>query len=180
MSFKEYLALSDIEQSPINDIVRDRIVARLIIKNSLNGCVREQLFMETFSVNNNTCYHDTVSEAVSLLSTFKKKTNNNSNNTVTNEIVVSYHKSGPDSDNHNNVVDQEPALDIIKQIFDNERDSSQVSFEANVIATVIAEATADADNNQFIGASSAQLQDVDDVYKDNEPDLVCCLHILLT
>jgi hypothetical protein len=44
MSFKEYLALSDIEQSPIDDIVRDRIVARLIIKNSLNDRVHEQLF----------------------------------------------------------------------------------------------------------------------------------------
>jgi hypothetical protein len=53
MSFKEYLALADIEQSPIDDIVRDQIVARLIIKNSLNDRVREQLLVEIFSVNNN-------------------------------------------------------------------------------------------------------------------------------
>jgi hypothetical protein len=63
---------------------------------------------------------------------------------------------------------------------DNERDSPRVSFEATVMAAVIAEATADTDNNQFIGASFAQLQDVDDAYEDNKPDLVYCAHIVDT
>jgi hypothetical protein len=35
-----------------------------------------------------------------------------------------------------------------------------------------------ADENQFIGASFAQLQDVDDVYEDDEPDIVCYAHIV--
>jgi hypothetical protein len=46
------------------------------------------------------------------------------------------------------------------------------------MASVIAEATKEAINDQFIGASFGQLQDVDDVYEDDEPDLVCCAHIL--
>jgi hypothetical protein len=184
MSFKEYLALPDADQSPIDDIIRDRIVARLIIKNSLNDRVREQL-LETFSVNNNTCYPNTVSEAVSLLSTFKKKASNNSNNNVANEAVVSYHESEPDHNDHNNVIDQEPVLEDIAEIVDDDNTEvddepslKQVSFEANVMAAVIAEATTEADDDQFFGASFAQLQDVDDAYDDDEPDLVCCAHIV--
>jgi hypothetical protein len=46
------------------------------------------------------------------------------------------------------------------------------------MASVIAEATADINEDQFIGASFAQLHDVGDVYEDNEPDLVCCAHIV--
>jgi hypothetical protein len=46
------------------------------------------------------------------------------------------------------------------------------------MASVITEATADIDEDQFTGASFAQLQDVDDVNEDNEPDLVCCAHIV--
>jgi hypothetical protein len=184
MSFKEYLALSDANQSPIDAIIRDWIVARLIIKNSLNDRVREQL-LETFYVNNNTCYPSTVSEAVSLISTFKKKTSNNSNNNVDNEAVVSYHESEPDHNDHNNVVDQEPIPEDITEIIDDdntgvndEPNSTHVSFEANVMAAVIAEATTEADDNQFIGASFAQLQDVDDAYDNDEPDLVCCAQIV--
>jgi hypothetical protein len=45
------------------------------------------------------------------------------------------------------------------------------------MASVVAEATADIDEDQFIGASFAQLQDVDNKYEDIEPDLVCCAHI---
>jgi hypothetical protein len=36
MTFKEYLVLSDTDQEPIDDIVKERTVARLIIENSLN------------------------------------------------------------------------------------------------------------------------------------------------
>jgi hypothetical protein len=46
------------------------------------------------------------------------------------------------------------------------------------MASIIAEATTEADDDQFIGASFAQLQDVDDVYEDDEPDLVVCAHII--
>jgi hypothetical protein len=33
-------------------------------------------------------------------------------------------------------------------------------------------------DDQFLGASFAQLQEVDDVYEDNEPDIVCCAHVV--
>jgi hypothetical protein len=46
------------------------------------------------------------------------------------------------------------------------------------MAAVIAEATADNDDNQFFGASFEQLQDVEDVYEDNSPDIVCCAHVV--
>jgi hypothetical protein len=53
-----------------------------------------------------------------------------------------------------------------------------VTFNATVMAAVIAEATIDADEDQFIGASFGQLQDVDDMYENNEPDIVCYAHII--
>jgi hypothetical protein len=46
------------------------------------------------------------------------------------------------------------------------------------MASVINEATAEADEDIFIGASFAQLQEVDDVYEDNEPGVVCCAHVV--
>jgi hypothetical protein len=46
------------------------------------------------------------------------------------------------------------------------------------MASVINEATANADSNQFMGASFAQLQDVDDVYEDDEPNIVCYAHVV--
>jgi hypothetical protein len=49
--------------------------------------------------------------------------------------------------------------------------------DAAVMAVVIAEATADIDNNKFFGASFAQLQEVDDAYEDDEANLVCYAHI---
>jgi hypothetical protein len=52
------------------------------------------------------------------------------------------------------------------------------TFDADVMATIISEATNDVNEDQFFVASFAQLQDVDDVYKDNEPDIVCCAHII--
>jgi hypothetical protein len=53
-----------------------------------------------------------------------------------------------------------------------------VAFNATVMAAVIAEASADTEEDQFLGAGFAQLQDVEDVYEDNEPDLVCYAHIV--
>jgi hypothetical protein len=46
------------------------------------------------------------------------------------------------------------------------------------MAAINAEATADADQDQLLGASFDQLQDVDDVYKDDEPDMVCFAQII--
>jgi hypothetical protein len=54
MTFKEYLLLSKTEQVPIDTIVKERTVARLIIKNSLNENARHEL-AKTYSVNNHTC-----------------------------------------------------------------------------------------------------------------------------
>jgi hypothetical protein len=46
------------------------------------------------------------------------------------------------------------------------------------MATIISEASSEADMDQFFGASFSQLQDVDDVYHTDEPDKVCCAHII--
>jgi hypothetical protein len=43
LTFKEYLALSDDKQSTIDDIVSERTVAQLIVKNSSNDQLREHL-----------------------------------------------------------------------------------------------------------------------------------------
>jgi hypothetical protein len=45
------------------------------------------------------------------------------------------------------------------------------------MAAVIAEATAEANQDQFFGISFEQLQDVEDAYEDNEPDIVCSAHV---
>jgi hypothetical protein len=79
MTFKEYILPSDAEQDPIDTIVKERVVARLIIKNSLNSNARAKL-VKTYSVNNNSCYPNTISEALSLLVTFKMEPGNNNNN----------------------------------------------------------------------------------------------------
>ncbi|OEU15891.1 hypothetical protein FRACYDRAFT_240586 [Fragilariopsis cylindrus CCMP1102] len=52
MTFKEYMLLSDADQIPINKIVKERCIAKLIIKNSLNDRARDQL-SETSSKPNN-------------------------------------------------------------------------------------------------------------------------------
>jgi hypothetical protein len=191
MTFEEYMLLNDDEQSPIDDIVKDRTVARLIIKSSLNERLREQL-VQTYSVNNNTCYPNTVSEAVPLLSTFKKATNNNGNNNNSNgstvvkqDAMVSYHETNiptADTDINFNDDDQTQSANFTGTIVDREVDNTtHVSFEANVMANIIAEAAADSDaNEQFIGASFSQQQNADDAYASDEPDIVCCAHVVDT
>jgi hypothetical protein len=89
MTFKEYLLLSERKQVPMDTIVKERTVAKLIIKNSLNENARHEL-AKTYSVNNHTCYPNTVCEALSLLATFKMKP---ANNNRTPEAVVSYHEA---------------------------------------------------------------------------------------
>jgi hypothetical protein len=178
MTFKEYLLLSDADQLPIDTIVKERTVARLIIKNSLNDNARQEL-SKTYSVNNHTCYPNTVCEALSLLATFKIKP---ANNNRTPDAVVHYHEAVETV--IINEVDLIPAfnmdMDIASDNNDDstEDDSRQVTSSATVMASIINEATVDADKDQFIGASFSQLQEVDDVYEDNEPDLVCCAHVV--
>jgi hypothetical protein len=112
MAFKEYLVLSDSDQEPIDAIiVKERTVARLIIKNSLNDDAQAEL-VEKYSINNNSCYPNTISEALSLLVTFKMKpvikTEDNT--------IVAYHEkfdyNGDDVDMDINSNDQQP--DIIE------------------------------------------------------------------
>jgi hypothetical protein len=195
MIFKEYLLLSDADQEPIDDIVKEMTVARLIIKNSLNDNARAEL-VKTYSVNNNSCYPNTVSEALSLLVTFKMKpgnnnNNNNNNNRIEDEAVVSYHETvdpvdnddyyitNNDSNEHQNldIIECNDSIHVIDNSNNNSSDGRQVTFSVTVMVSVISEATFEANNDRFIGASFAQLQDVDDVYKDDEPDIVCYAHV---
>jgi hypothetical protein len=184
-TFRKYMLLSDADQAPIDEIVRERIIARLIVKNSLNEVLRQQP-VQTFSVNNNTCYPNSIIEAVSLLSTFKKQVNNaiGNVNARSEEAVISYHEIAhdidiiPDSgiDHHdNNIPDdatdfKDPDINDTLDAIDN--------CEADVMATIIAEAITETELDQFVGASFALLQDVNDVYEDDEPDIVCYAHVV--
>jgi hypothetical protein len=197
MTFKEYINMSEDKQAPVDEIVKERTVARLIVKNSLNNRARNEL-LETYSVTNNTCYPNTISEALSLLATFKSPANNNPNSNDNNksteeEALVSYHETTSDSINAFN---HESTVDDIEKIPDTTGDNnldidnnvpviettyekldSHVRFDETVMAAVIAEATAEAEDEQFFGASFDQLQTVEDAYEDNEPDIVCCVHL---
>jgi hypothetical protein len=76
------------KQTPIDDLVEQRIVARLIIKNSLNKRLKQHL-VTTHSTTKDECYPDTISDALALLSTFA----NQGNDTPNDEAVVSYHEA---------------------------------------------------------------------------------------
>jgi hypothetical protein len=185
MTFSEYMILSKADQKPIDYIVEQRIVARLIIKNSLNEQLQEYL-VHKYSVNNNSCYPNTISDVVSLLSTFTKVPINNNNAVTPVDAIVSYHEveeedviefddtSQTDIPDDND--DDHVHIDINHD--EEETEDKRVSFRASVMANVIAEASAAADENQLFGASFAQLQDVDDAYEDDEPDLVCYAHVV--
>jgi hypothetical protein len=54
----------------------------------------------------------------------------------------------------------------------------RITFSETVMAYIINKATANVDDDQFLGASFAQLQEVDDVYEDNAPHIVCCAHVV--
>jgi hypothetical protein len=187
------MLLSEDDQKPIDEIVKQRTVARLIIKNSLNEQLQEYL-INTYSVKNNSCYPNTISDAVSLLSTFTKAPVINNNAAALVDALVSYHEvdkdvieyddiSQPDvnGDNDDDHVDNNVNHDVNHD--EKETEDKQISFKttimanATVMTAIIAEATADVDDDQFFGASFAQLQEVDDVYEDNQPDLVCYAHI---
>jgi hypothetical protein len=97
MTFKEYMLLSDDDQSPIvDDIIKERTVVCLIVRNLTNKILSKQL-VQTFSVNNNTYYPNNISITVSLLSTtFSKPSNisngNNGSKEPTEDAVVSYYE----------------------------------------------------------------------------------------
>jgi hypothetical protein len=91
MNFGEYMLLSEDKQKPIDDIVKERTVGRLIIKKSLNEQLKEYL-VHTYSVNNNSCYPNTISDAVSLLSTFTKAPVINSTTPATKDAIVYFMK----------------------------------------------------------------------------------------
>ncbi|OEU23632.1 hypothetical protein FRACYDRAFT_233803 [Fragilariopsis cylindrus CCMP1102] len=187
-TFKEYHLLTEEKQAPIDDIVKDRTVARLIIKNSLNSKARAEL-VKTYSVNNSSCYPNTVSEALSLLETFKMTPadNNNTNQTEAETAIVSYHET-IDPVIENEVEDiipndapthEEPTIDdVVVEETEECTDTNQADFNATVMASIISEATAEADEEMFIGASFAGLQDADEAYDDNEPDLLCFAHVV--
>jgi hypothetical protein len=181
LTFIEYLNLSKENQAPIDALVKERTVARLIVKNSLNDRLRDHL--QTSYSTTDDCYPNTINDALSLLSTFVKSTKDSTGD----EAVVSYHETTDDD----GIIDCD---DIVPEPIDNDNDQSNdnvdvsineeetsqhhhVSFDETVMASIIAEATAEDNNNQFIGASFGQLQDVEDAFEDDEPDVVCCAHI---
>jgi hypothetical protein len=105
------------------------------------------------------------------------------------DVVVSYHESTEQDD----IIEDEDIIKDADSNIDNdingdtpddiktteeESHNNHATFNATVMALVINEATTEADEDIFIGASFAQLQEVDDVYEDNEPDIVCCAHVV--
>jgi hypothetical protein len=90
ITFIDYLNLPANKQSPIDELVEQRIIARLIVKNSLNKKLKLHL-MTTYSTNKEECYPNTVSDALALLSTFATQ----GKDTPADEAMVSYHESSP-------------------------------------------------------------------------------------
>jgi hypothetical protein len=150
--------------------------------------------VHTYSVNNNSCYPNTISDAISLLSTFTKAPAVNNNAATPADAVVSYHEADEDTIEYDDIsqpdVEEDNDANHVDNNIDHDNDhdetedaNKQVSFEttvmadATVMAAVIAEATADIDDDKFFGASFARLQEVDDVYEDDEPNLVGYAHI---
>jgi hypothetical protein len=175
------MILSDGDQAPIDEIVRVRTIARLIVKNSLNEVLRQQL-VQTFSVNNNnTCYPNSIVKAVSLLCTFKKQVSNGngSANAKSEEAVVSYHEIADDTgipfDNEDDCSNGDTS-DINSPVNDSIGDNTDIKTANDYEATVMAAIITEAEQDQFIGASFVQLRDVDDAYENDEPDIVCYAH----
>jgi hypothetical protein len=159
------------------------------VKNSLNDKLRAHLV--TVHATGDDCYSDTISDALSLLTTFAKT----KKETVAEDAMVSYHETAKEveviecndavPDDSNSIPNgPDEALDLIDNTTgtdtNNDVNSSDnpVSFSEHAMASVIAEAMADDDEDHFIGASFAQLQEVDDVYENDRPDLVCCAHVV--
>jgi hypothetical protein len=71
MAFTDYLQLPADKQVPIDDLVKERTVARLIVENSLNNRLREHL-MTSYSTTKDECYPNTINDAgeVPLIAAF--------------------------------------------------------------------------------------------------------------
>jgi hypothetical protein len=67
------------------------------------------------------------------------------------------------------------STDVVQQDSNN-----HVTFDATVMAAVLAEETMSVEEERFFGASFPQLQEVGNVYAPDEPDNVCCAHIVET
>jgi hypothetical protein len=103
--------------------------------------------------------------------------------------MVSYHEASSDinhidgSSYNDELIEFEEANseindNTVENIGSTEVDTRRVAFDATVMASIITEATQDADEDQFLGSSFAQLQDVGDAYQDDEPDVVCYAHVI--
>jgi hypothetical protein len=171
LKFDDYLKLSKDDQAPIDDLVRERTVARLIVKNSLNNKLRDHL-TTAYSTGDSTCYPNTVSDALSLLSTFIK----GGKDSTADEVVVSYHETIETNDDINHEVIDEINHD--QPVESDETIVSKVTFDATVMAAIIAEATTSVEDDHFFGASFPKLQEVEDAYASDEPDIVCGAHIV--
>ena len=172
ITFSAYMVLKPEDQAPIDKLVEERTVARLIVKNSLNKRLKTHL-MTTYSTAKDDCYPNTINDALALLSTFAGQT---TKDTPTEDAIVSYHEASSVTDPVSSIQEEaeenlsDPELELTIE--------PPVEFNASVMATVITEATKEADDHRFFGASFAQLQDVDDIYDDNEPDFVTCAHVV--
>jgi hypothetical protein len=89
----DYLQLPEDKQRPIDDLVKERTVARLIVKNSINKRLKQHL-INSYSTSNDECYPNTINDAISLLSTFANQGKGNN----TDEAMVSYHEASSDID----------------------------------------------------------------------------------
>jgi hypothetical protein len=149
------------------------------VKNSLNDKLRAHL-ITVFATGDN-CYPNTISDALSLLTTFAKT----KKKAAAEDAMVSYHETAKEVDMMECDDDVHEDSESIPNDLDDTINRDEVnppdihvSFSEHVMASIIAEATADDDEDHFIGASFAQLQEVDDAYADDEPDLVCCAHVV--
>jgi hypothetical protein len=161
----------------------------------LNNRLRDHL-MTSYSTTKGDCYPNTINDALSLMSTFAKQNKDAS----TEDAVVSYHKTATDTDHEedivcdpvvkeveyeeddddNTIISDDDEVNVEDNDTVDDTNHNRVTFNATVMAAVIAEATAKADKDQFLGGSFTQLQDVDDVFDDDEPDIVVCAHVINT
>jgi hypothetical protein len=113
---------------------------------------------------------------------------NNANgnaNARSEEAAISYHEIAhdidiiPDNDidHHDNTITDD-ATDFKDPDINDTLDETIDNCEADVMAAIIAEATAETELDPFVGASFALLQGVNGVYEDDEPDIVCYAHIV--
>jgi hypothetical protein len=142
MTFAEYIQLPESKQSPIDELVKQRTVAQLIVKNSSNKRLKEHL-ITAYSTTKDECYPNTISDALSLLSTFAKQ----GQNIPSVDAVVSYHESTTDViQNDESTLPEEMISesnnDVIETIDNNKEDNtSHVSFNEHIMAAIISEAS---------------------------------------